>query len=199
MCLLAEQGGIICALLCTSDFLHPRHSTVPCIMQNTSVFRSWMLFCAPPPHPLPPMRRTLCSTGETSPPKRPQSPTMADDALVVLCQKKPANMHPNRQFPVLWFTCPRVCMSCFVLRIPCIAIGGARGLSLGVCSLGGARIPPRTDGDYTRRVGGNLQLPPPPHPLKSPVPCTTPSREAPSLASKVHNAKAKFSSGHNVF
>ena len=26
--LLAGQGGIICALLCTLDFLHPRHSTV---------------------------------------------------------------------------------------------------------------------------------------------------------------------------
>ena len=38
MRLLAGQGGIIDALLCNSGFLHPRHSTVPCIMQNTSVF-----------------------------------------------------------------------------------------------------------------------------------------------------------------
>ena len=37
----AGQGGIIGALLCTADFLHPRHSTVPCIMQNISVFRNF--------------------------------------------------------------------------------------------------------------------------------------------------------------
>ena len=35
MCLLIGQGGTIGALLCTSNFLHPRHSSVPCIMQNT--------------------------------------------------------------------------------------------------------------------------------------------------------------------
>ena len=39
MRLLAGQGGVVGALLCASDFWHPRHSTVPCIMQNTSVFR----------------------------------------------------------------------------------------------------------------------------------------------------------------
>ena len=38
VCLLAGLGRIIGALLCTSDFLHPRHSTVPCIMQNTLQF-----------------------------------------------------------------------------------------------------------------------------------------------------------------
>ena len=38
MHLLAGQGGIICALLCTSDCLHPRHSLVPCMKQNTSAF-----------------------------------------------------------------------------------------------------------------------------------------------------------------
>ena len=41
MPLLAGQGGIIGALLCTSGFLHPRHSTVPCVMQNTSVFHNF--------------------------------------------------------------------------------------------------------------------------------------------------------------
>ena len=39
--LLAGQGGIIGALPCTAAFLHPRHSTVPRIMQNTSVFRAF--------------------------------------------------------------------------------------------------------------------------------------------------------------
>ena len=43
--LLAGQGGVIGALLCTSDFLHPRHSTVPCIMQNTSVFHNFSHGC----------------------------------------------------------------------------------------------------------------------------------------------------------
>ena len=41
MCLLAGPVGIIGALLCTSDFLHPRHSTAPCIMQNASVFHNF--------------------------------------------------------------------------------------------------------------------------------------------------------------
>ena len=85
MLLLAGHGGIIGALLCTSDFLHPRHSTVPCIMQNTSVFRSWMLFSRPPP-PLPADETGIVQlTGETSPLKWPRSPTVADDALVVQC------------------------------------------------------------------------------------------------------------------
>ena len=34
-CVFAVIHG---ALPCTSNFLHPRHSTVPCIMQSTSVF-----------------------------------------------------------------------------------------------------------------------------------------------------------------
>ena len=38
MRLLAGHGGIIGVLLCTSDFLQPRHYSVPCVMQNTSVF-----------------------------------------------------------------------------------------------------------------------------------------------------------------
>ena len=38
----AGQGGIIGALLCTSGFLHPMHSTVPCIiMQNASGVRNF--------------------------------------------------------------------------------------------------------------------------------------------------------------
>ena len=38
MCLLAGHGSIIGALLCALDFVHPRHSTVPCIMRITLVF-----------------------------------------------------------------------------------------------------------------------------------------------------------------
>ena len=52
------------------------------------------------------MRQMVQLIGQTSPPKRLQSPTMADNALVVQCQQKPAK--------------------------PCIVGGGgARGLSLG--------------------------------------------------------------------
>ena len=44
--LLWLEKGIVGAFFCSSDFWHPRHSTAPCIMQNTSVFRNfspWML------------------------------------------------------------------------------------------------------------------------------------------------------------
>ena len=41
-------------------------------------------------------------------------------------------MHPNKQslaVPGLWFICPCVCITCFVLRILCIVIwGGDRHL-----------------------------------------------------------------------
>ena len=33
------------ALLCTLDFVHPRHSAVPCTMLNTSVFRNFSYGC----------------------------------------------------------------------------------------------------------------------------------------------------------
>ena len=47
-------------------------------------------------------------------------------------------------------------MSCFVLRVLCIVIGGggAKEPSLGVCSLGGARIPSRASDYYARGRGG---------------------------------------------
>ena len=47
MCLLAGQGGIIGALLCTSDFLHPRHSTPGTLYHAEHFsflqFQPWML------------------------------------------------------------------------------------------------------------------------------------------------------------
>ena len=54
---------------------------------------------------------------------------------------------------ILWFICARVSMSSFVPRVPCIVIGGVRGPSLGVCSLGGARMPSRGGAYYTRGRG----------------------------------------------
>ena len=64
-------------------------------------------------------------------------------------------MHPNGQFPAhLWFICLRVCMSCFVSRVFCIVIGGARELSFGVYSLRGVRIPLHTAAYYAMGVEG---------------------------------------------
>ena len=41
-------------------------------------------------------------------------------------------MHPSFQV-ILWFICPRFCMSCFVSRVPCIVIQGDEGtVTLGV-------------------------------------------------------------------
>ena len=69
-------------------------------------------------------------------------------------------MHPNGQFPAhLWFICLRVCMSCFALRVFCIVIGGARDLSFGVCSLGGARIPSCAAAYDARRGGSSNYIP----------------------------------------
>ena len=38
MCFLVGQGTVVGALLCSSNFLHGRHCTAPCMMQNTQFF-----------------------------------------------------------------------------------------------------------------------------------------------------------------
>ena len=66
-------------------------------------------------------------------------------------------MQPNRQFPAhLWFICLRVCMFCFVLRVFCTVMGGAREPSFGLYSLGVAGIPSRAAAYYAR--GGGVPM-----------------------------------------
>ena len=43
MCLLAGQGGVIGALLCTSDLLHPRRTLYHAEHPSFSQFQPWML------------------------------------------------------------------------------------------------------------------------------------------------------------
>ena len=52
------------------------------------------------------------------------------------------------------FTCPVICLSCCVSRVPCIVSGGAREPSLRVRSLRGVREPSRGGVSCTRGAGG---------------------------------------------
>ena len=45
ICLMRGQGRSICALLCSSHFLHPRHCTGLCIMQTSELFRNYSHEC----------------------------------------------------------------------------------------------------------------------------------------------------------
>ena len=92
------------------------------------------------------------------PPQLPQPPTGRREGKgkkVQLFEVGRPDMHPCRQFPAHFVVHMPLCsLSSFVLRVLCLVSGGARGLSLGVASLGGAREPSRAAAYWTRGAGG---------------------------------------------
>ena len=97
------QGSIIGALLCTSNFLHPGHYTVPCIMQNT-----WFFFFCNFSHGCP-FQWPLSSMCGSSKPITPKKKKWHTERLSV-----ELNMHPNRRFPGPFVVHILLCLHVFV-------------------------------------------------------------------------------------
>ena len=113
-------------------------------LRQTACHRGW----SPLPSPLPSLLPTLAA--------KPAALLAAGDPIPA------ASVEPVHLFRVIHSHTPArksgtqslPGMSCFVLRVLCIVIRGPRELSLGVCSLGGARIPSRAGDYYARGRGG---------------------------------------------
>ena len=149
MHLLLGQGGVIGALLCTSDFLHPRHSTALCICH-----RGWS---QPPAKPLTepaPKAAKFVPNPQTrvQPNLLPRwQPSLQLDSpflwpLLSMCSFSESNtrtrksgvelnMHPNRQFPA--HICGSYALMSHVCSANCNIVSGCFlccALSFSVCS-----------------------------------------------------------------
>ena len=156
MCLLVAQGSLIGSLLCTSDFLHPRHYTAPCIMPNTQFFGNFS-------HGGRSYGRVLTWCGCQFPTVRRQCQILAPEKVAHTARLSvELNTHPNRQFPGLivvhvpsslhvWFR---------VTRRLCSPEGVGEP-SLWVCSPAVVGISLHAGGHYSRGVGCNPPPPPP--------------------------------------
>ena len=137
MCLLAGQGSIIGALLCSSNFLHPRHYTVSCRTLSFSHFQPSMSI------PVVPPEHVQLFKGKYSKKK------MAHRALL----SADLNMHPNRQFPGLFVVHMPSCLHVLLcVTRPLCSLGGGGIPSLWVCSPGGVGVPSHAGGYYSRGV-----------------------------------------------
>ena len=132
MCLLVGQGSVFGALPCTSNFLHPRHYTVPvsCRTLSVSQFQPWMSIPVAPVEHV--QRQILQKNWHT------ESLSRAEHAC-------------HRQFP--WFfvghmpSCLRVLLC---VRRPLCPPRESREPSYWVCSSAGVRIPSHAGGYHGR-------------------------------------------------
>ena len=118
MRLLAGQGGIIGASLCTSDFWHPRHSTVPqacsqsCQTSCQTLSQKCSQACSPGgsqacswiAHSCGPCGAYAALQSQILPPEK-----VAHRA----CFPVELNTHPNRQFPAHFVVHTPLCLHVF--------------------------------------------------------------------------------------